>query len=312
MRFLGVMLAAIAALASPAMAQPWQPTRPIEIVVPFTAGSLADRNMRTVAPLLSAELGVPVAVQNIPGANGYNRIYRAAPDGQTIGYGDPVAQMALAIVQPQPFDVMRFTWLGHFSAGVQTMVASARGRVASLEALRGLRQPVRCGTFGGISTGAAQCALLGAQFGFPVAFVSVQGPPELVLAAVRGDVDIASLGPTLWRDHIAANAVRPLLSWSGQRDPRLPELPALNDINLANLSDVTVIRGVAAPPALPAAIRDRLIAALNAAMAKPEWEAFVTQARLERDWTFSASYPESLARAQALLQQNAATLRGAF
>ncbi|MBU8537318.1 Bug family tripartite tricarboxylate transporter substrate binding protein [Falsiroseomonas tokyonensis] len=312
MRFLGVMLAAMATLATPALAQTWQPSRPIEIVVPFTAGSLADRNMRVVAPLLSAELGVPVAVQNIPGANGYNRVYRAAPDGQTIGYGDPVAQMALAIVQPQPFDVLRFTWLGHFSAGVQTMVASARGRVASLEALRSMRQPVRCGTFGGISTGAAQCALLGAQMGFPVAFVSVQGPPELVLAAVRGDVDIASLGPTLWRDHIAANAVRPLLSWSAQRDARLPELPALNDINLASLADVTVIRGVAAPPALPAAIRDRLIAALNAAMAKPEWEAFVTQAQLERDWTFSATYPESLARAQALLQQNAATLRGAF
>lgn len=302
----------LAAQTMGAQAQGWQPTRPIEIVVPFTPGSLADRNMRTVAPLLSRELGVPVAVQNIPGANGYNRIFRAAPDGQTIGYGDPVAQIALAIVQPQPFDAMKLTWLGHFSAGVQTMVASARGRVASFDALRTMRQPVRCGTFGGISTGAAQCALLGAQFGFPVAFVSVQGPPELVLAAVRGDVDIASLGPTLWRDHIASGAVRPLLSWSAQRDPRLPELPSLADINMANLADVTVIRGVAAPPELPAAIRDRLIAAFNAAMTKPEWEEFVTRSRLERDWTFSADYQRNLERARTLLQQNAATLRGAF
>lgn len=312
MRLLLRAIGLLAILGTGAQAQGWQPTRPVEIVVPFTPGSLADRNMRAVAPLLSRDLGVPVVVQNIPGANGYNRIFRAAPDGQTIGYGDPVAQIALGIVQPQPFDVLRMTWLGHFSAGVQTMVASSRGRVASLEALRGTRQPVRCGTFGGISTGAAQCALLGAQLGFPVAFVSVQGPPELVLAAVRGDVDIASLGPTLWRDHIAANAVRPLLSWSGQRDARLPELPSLTDINMANLSDVTVIRGVAAPPALPANIRDRLIASLNKAMGEAEWEEFVARAQLERDWTFSAEYPQTLARAQALLQQNAATLRGAF
>lgn len=81
---------------------------------------------------------------------------------------------------------------------------------------------------------------------------------------------------------------------------------------MANLADVTVIRGVAAPPELPAAIRDRLIAALNAAMTKPEWDEFVTRSRLERDWTFSAEYPQTLVRAQALLQQNAATLRGAF
>jgi tripartite-type tricarboxylate transporter receptor subunit TctC len=307
-----MLLAAFAAMTGAAAAQPWQPTRPIEIIVPFTAGSLADRNMRAAAPLLSRELGVPVAVQNIPGATGYNRLFRAAPDGLTIGAGDPVAQMALGLVQPQPFDVLRLTWLGHWSAGTQTMVASARGRVQSLEQLRGLRQTVRCGTFGGISTGAVQCALLGRAYGFNVAFVSVQGPPELVLAAVRGDVDLASLGPTLWTDHIAAGAVRPILSWDGPRDERLAQVPGLNDINLGNLADVTVIRGVAAPPDLPAAIRDRLIAALNAVVRQPEWEAFVTQARLERNWVFSPDYAQSMARAQALLNENAATLRSAF
>jgi tripartite-type tricarboxylate transporter receptor subunit TctC len=312
LRRLGAICAMLGLMSGAAMAQGWQPTRPVEIVVPFTAGSLADRNMRAAAPLLSRELGVPVAVQNVPGATGYNRIYRAAPDGHTLGAGDPVAQMGLALVQPQPFDVLRLTWLGHWSAGTQTMVASARGRVQDFDQLRGMRQPVRCGTFGGISTGAMQCALLGRVLGFPVAFVSVQGPPELVLAAVRGDVDLASLGPSLWAQHITAGAVRPILSWDAERDPRLPEVPALKDINLANLADVTVIRGVAAPPELPAAIRDRLVAALNAVVRQPEWDAFVAQSRLERNWVFSADYPGSLGRAQQLLQENAATLRGAF
>lgn len=312
LRRIGLALALGAGLIGQAEAQGWQPTRPIEIVVPFTAGSLADRNMRAAAPLLSRELGVPVAVQNIPGATGYNRLYRAAPDGHTLGAGDPVAQMALAVVQPQPFDVLRLTWLGHWSAGTQTMVASARGRVQSLDQLRGLRQTVRCGTFGGISTGAVQCAVLGRAFGFNVAFVSVQGPPELVLAAVRGDVDLASLGPSLWTDHITAGAVRPLLSWDGPRDARLPQVPSLNDINLGQYADVTVIRGVAAPPELPAAIRDRLVAALNNVVGQPEWDAFVTQSRLERNWVFASDYAASLQRAQALLNDNAATLRSAF
>jgi tripartite-type tricarboxylate transporter receptor subunit TctC len=312
LRIIGALLGVLAASVTAASAQGWQPTRPVEIVVPFTAGSLADRNMRAAAPLLARELGVPVAVQNVPGATGYNRIFRAAPDGHTLGAGDPVAQMGLALVQPQPFDVMRLTWLGHWSSGVQTMVLSARSRVQSLDGMRGQRQPLRCGTFGGISTGAMQCALLGRALGFPVAFVSLQGPPELVLAAVRGDVDLASLGPTLWTDHVAAGAVRPLLSWDAQRDARMPEAPSLADVNLAQFANVTVIRGVSAPPDLPAAIRDRLVAALNAVTRQPEWEAFVTGARLERDWVFSADYPATLARAQALLQENAATLRAAF
>jgi tripartite-type tricarboxylate transporter receptor subunit TctC len=295
-----------------AEAQGWQPTRPIEVIVPFTAGSLADRNIRTAAPLLSRELGVPVAVQNIPGANGYNRIFRAAPDGQTLGAGDPVAQLGLGLVQPQPFDILRLTWLGHWSAGTQTMVLSARSRFQSLEQMRNATQPVRCGTFGGVSTGAMQCAMLGRALGFRVAFVSLQGPPELVLGAVRGDVDVASLGPTLWTDHIAQNSVRPILSWDGPRDPRLPDVPSLNDIGLSRLAGITVLRSVAAPPNLPANIRDRLIDALNKVTQTPEWDAFVTQSRLERNWTFSTDYPRMLEDAKRLLEENAAELRAAF
>lgn len=268
--------------------------------------------MRAAAPLLSRELGVPVAVLNIPGATGDNRLFRAAPDGHTIGAGDPIAQLGLALVQPQPFDVTRLTSLGHWSTGVQVMVASARSGLNSLEELRGLRRTIRCGTFGGISTGAIQCALLGKSFGFPVAFVSVQGPPELVLAAVRGDVDLASLGATLWVQHAAAGSVKPLLAWSPARDERLPDASSLTDINLANLADITVIRGMNAPPDLPPAIRDRLIAALNAITRQPEWDQFVTQARLERDWTFSADYGTTIERTRAALQESAETLRSAF
>ncbi|MCC7429089.1 MAG: tripartite tricarboxylate transporter substrate binding protein [Alphaproteobacteria bacterium] len=308
------LLAAAAAIALPgiALAQSWTPSRPIEYIVPYTAGSLADRNARAAAPLLSRELGVPVAVQNIPGATGFNRIFRAAPDGTTIGAGDPVAQMGLQIVQPQPFDALGFTWLGHYSAGTQVMVLSAKSRFQSLDQMRNSRQPVRCGTFGGISTGAMQCAMLGRALNFPVAFVSVQGPPELVLAAVRGDVDVASLGPSLWLDHFRQNNVRGLLSWAAGRDERVPDLPALRDVNLANLAPVTVLRAVSAPPNLPAAIRDRLVDALNKVVASPEWNQFVTQARLERNWRFAADYADSLREAQRLLRENEATLKSAF
>lgn len=305
-------IAALLLAPLPAAAQSWRPTRPIEVVVPFSAGSLADRNMRAAAPLLSRELGVPVAVQNIPGATGYNRLFRAAPDGHTIGAGDPIAQLGLALVQPQPFDITRLTWLGHWSTGVQVMVASARSGLNSLEELRGLRRTLRCGTFGGISTGAIQCALLGKSFGFAVSFVSVQGPPELVLAAVRGDVDLASLGATLWVQHASAGSIKPLLAWSAARDERLPNASSLADINLTNLADITVIRGVNAPPDLPAAIRDRLITALNAVTRQPEWEQFVAQARLERDWTFNTDYGATIERTRAALQDSAETLRSAF
>ncbi len=45
------------------------PTRPIKIFVPFKAGGSADRLARGLAPYLKEELGVPVLVENYPGAS---------------------------------------------------------------------------------------------------------------------------------------------------------------------------------------------------------------------------------------------------
>ena len=46
------------------------PTKPIRFIVPFTTGTGMDTIARTVQPRLSERLGVPVVVQNMPGASG--------------------------------------------------------------------------------------------------------------------------------------------------------------------------------------------------------------------------------------------------
>lgn len=63
--------AAFSALAlAPALAQDWQPDRPINIIVPWSAGGSTDQVTRVVAPLLEEALGTPVVVVNQPGASG--------------------------------------------------------------------------------------------------------------------------------------------------------------------------------------------------------------------------------------------------
>ena len=61
--------AATAGLATSALAQ-WQPDRPINIIVPWSAGGSTDQVTRVVAPLLEAALGTEVVVVNQPGASG--------------------------------------------------------------------------------------------------------------------------------------------------------------------------------------------------------------------------------------------------
>ena len=80
--------AATTVLAPSAWAQnPW-PSKPIRIIVPYTAGGFTDQMARLLQVGLQKALGQPVIVENKPGANsiiGVDQVAKAAPDGHTFG-----------------------------------------------------------------------------------------------------------------------------------------------------------------------------------------------------------------------------------
>ena len=80
--------AGLAGAVLPALAQSAWPTRPIRIVVPYTAGGFTDQMARLVQVGLQRSLGQPVVIDNKPGANsiiGVDAVAKAAPDGHTFG-----------------------------------------------------------------------------------------------------------------------------------------------------------------------------------------------------------------------------------
>jgi len=98
MRVIAIVLALIVSFAAPAAAQTNYPDKPVRLVVTFVAGSATDITARIVAQKLHELWGVPVTVENIPGAGGAvgaDRVAKAAPDGYTLGW---LANGALTIV----------------------------------------------------------------------------------------------------------------------------------------------------------------------------------------------------------------------
>ena len=81
-------LIAAATLATPALAQEAWPSRPIRCIVPLPPGGGTDAVARVATRRLSEALGVPVVIENRPGAGGTvgsDAVARSAPDGYTIG-----------------------------------------------------------------------------------------------------------------------------------------------------------------------------------------------------------------------------------
>lgn len=143
------LLAASLAVPGLALAQGF-PTRPVRLVVPFSAGGPTDAIARFVAAQLESAWGQPVTVENRPGAGGSTGsalVARAAPDGHTLLVTANSHAINPAVLRNLPFDTLRdftaiirladgpFALIVHPSLGVRDMagfLAYARARPGAL------------------------------------------------------------------------------------------------------------------------------------------------------------------------------------
>ena len=103
-------LAALAAFALPAQAQDY-PTRPIRIIVPYTAGGSSDSVARTVGDKLQGRLNQSVIVENRPGGNafiGTEYVAKAPADGYTLLLAGMTTHAAApALYKKLPYDPVK-------------------------------------------------------------------------------------------------------------------------------------------------------------------------------------------------------------
>ena len=103
-------LAAIAILATPAAAQSDYPNRPIQLIVPYGPGGVADVGMRIMAEKLSVRLKQNVVIENRPGAAGIvaaKAVATAAPDGYNVLMTGNNNAIAVALFKSLPYDILK-------------------------------------------------------------------------------------------------------------------------------------------------------------------------------------------------------------
>src|SRR5213078_98031 len=110
MKIVRLAVIALCALwASFAGAQAW-PTKPVKIIVPFTAGSATDILARTFGQKLSEMWKQPVVVENHPGAGGTigaALVAKSAPDGHTVLVTSAAQAYNPSIYASLPYDTTK-------------------------------------------------------------------------------------------------------------------------------------------------------------------------------------------------------------
>jgi len=268
----GLVLAA-AGLSSHAIAQDF-PTRPITIIVPYTAGGPTDMMARAIAKHMTGSGGQPVVVENRAGAGGVvgsDSVAKSAPDGTTILLSNIASQgIAPAILPSMPYDVLRdFTHIGLLAAVPSAIAVSATSPWQSLPALitaaRDKPGSIRFGSNGNGTSSHAKLEILKRLAGVDITHVPYRGAAPAATDVIAGNIDglIAAI-PDVGRNE----RLRLLAMTTPERLPRWPDVPSVAELGLGQLVAANWF-GISGPAGIPAPVADRLNAALVESLAAP-------------------------------------------
>ena len=279
----GLLFTAPEAHADPV--QPAYPARPIRLVVPESAGSIADAWARRLARPMEQRLGQPIVIEHRPGASGTlgaEAVARAAPDGYTLLYtGQSPTVTFPAIGGAVRYDPQRdFIPIALGPNAYPVLVA---GSASGLKSFADLREraaagtPLSCGTGGHGSFGHFACALLARALGVELTMVPYKGSGAALQDAAGGQLTLTTGFPSELMGLIASGRLTPLAAFAERRAVPLPAVPTLRELGLPGM-ELFAFAGFYAPAGVPAAIVEALNAAAVQAMQAPEYVKLVEDA----------------------------------
>jgi tripartite-type tricarboxylate transporter receptor subunit TctC len=267
---------ALATLAAPALAQAW-PAGPIRFVVPFPPGGSVDTLARLIQQPISAELGVPVLVENRGGASGAlgtAQVARAAPDGQTFLLVFDTHATNPALQPNMGFDTRRDLAPLLLFGTAPNMLMTHRSRPWQtmqelVTAARAQPDRISYGTIGNGSLAHLGMVLAQRAGNFSMTHVPYRGGGPLATAAMAGETDLVVATGTIFAEHLRQGVLRPLAVLGPRRRAALPHVPTMAEAGLPGV-EAEAFWGMLAPANTPAPILARMEAAVRRATELPE------------------------------------------
>jgi tripartite-type tricarboxylate transporter receptor subunit TctC len=255
--------AVLAVLALPAAAQDY-PTKPIRIVVGYSAGGGNDIIVRVMVNELARGLGQPVIVENKPGAQSIiaaEFVAKSPPDGYTLLMG-PSGPMTInpATYSKLPYSPTRdFAPISMLCSFPLIVTVNPALNINSIKQLIDYAKANPGKANYASSAGIFQIAteMFKQRTGAPFEMIPYKGSGESVQAVIAGQVTITIVDPPPSTGPIKAGTVRALAVTSAKRHPSWPDLPTMAEAGVPDM-EVPVWTAFFAPAKTPPAIVARL------------------------------------------------------
>lgn len=290
---------ALGAVALPvaSQAQAAWPGRPVRLVVAFAAGGPADLVARIVGGQLERSFGQPFPVDNRAGAGGQigtDIVAKAPGDGYTLLVTSSAAHgVAPGLYPNQPYDAVRdFTHIGLIAGGPIALMVNAQSPYRTLPefiaAAKAGGAPLPFGSGGTGSLGHLTGELIYRRLGIEMTHVPYRG-------SAPAQADLVARNIAAITDNLAAHAaliragtLRLLAVASRMRHPGFPDVPTFAELGYPELV-ASAWFGLCGAPGMPAAVVERLNAALREMTQKPEVQRQIDQLGLRAEGGMSAA-----------------------
>lgn len=284
-------------LATPALAQAAWPTKPVTLLVPFPPGGASDIAARAINTRLAEKHGVPVVVENRPGANGQlasRMLARATPDGYTLAVGaigafalnaalyrnpgyDPVVDfvpITLAVTTPNVLVV-------------NPSVVPARNLPDLLAWMRARPGRVFHATSGIGSSPHLTMELFTQMTGTEATHVPSRGGAAATMDLLAGHVPLSFQGLGTIVAPLREGKLHGILVTAPERSPQIPTVPTAVEAGLPDF-EVSSWQAVMGPAGIPPDLVERISSEIRSVLREPSNVANL----LEGGYTVVANSPE--------------------
>jgi tripartite-type tricarboxylate transporter receptor subunit TctC len=249
------------------------PSRPVTVVVPFSAGGPADVIARILAERMRQSLGQPILVENTVGAGGsvgVGRVARAAPDGYTLVAGHWGTHVVNGATYELSYDLRSaFEPIALTATGPQLIVAKKATPASDLNTfiawLKAHPGEALMGT-AGAGSGQINGFLFQQMTGTRFQFVPYRGLPPAVQGLVAGQIDmmIASVADLL--PQVRVGTIRAFAVPAKNRLTLAPDIPSVDEAGVPGFH-TQMWHGLWAPARTPKEVITKLNAAVVDALA---------------------------------------------
>jgi len=266
--------AALPAFSRIARAQTY-PTRPITLIVPFAAGGGADTVLRIITERMRTVLGQTIIIENVGGASGTigtGRVFRAAPDGYSLGAGNWGTHVAHGAIYTLPYDVLSDFQPVALHQIFYYILAARKALPANnlQELIAWLKSNPDKASLGTVGVG-SQPHLAGVLFqnltGTRFQHVPYRGSGPAIQDLIAGQIDLVFGDPSVV-PAVRAGSVKAIAVAAKRRLPAVPDIPTAEESGLAGFSFSNWV-GIFAPKGTPKDIIGKLNSAVASTLADP-------------------------------------------